>query len=72
MLLRMDRKGKKPLYKQICQQVARLVDEGALKPGGRLPATRVLASRLGVHRTTVYRAYQERAAPALIPPSAPA
>jgi DNA-binding transcriptional MocR family regulator len=59
MLLHIDRRGKDPVYKQICRQVARLVDEGTLDPGSHLPATRVMASRLGVHRTTVYRAYQE-------------
>lgn len=59
MLLRIRRESKTPVFKQICGQVARLVEDGSLLAGSRLPATRVLASRLGVNRSTVYRAYQE-------------
>jgi DNA-binding transcriptional MocR family regulator len=59
MLLRIRRESRTPVYKQICGQVAKLVEEGSLLPGSRLPATRVLASGLGINRSTVYRAYQE-------------
>jgi len=59
MLLNIRKESKTPVFRQICGQVAKLVDEGTLLPGGRLPATRVMASRLGVNRSTVYRAYQE-------------
>lgn len=59
LLLPIDRSAPMPVYRQICDQVARLVDEGALVPGDRLPPTRRLAGSLAVHRSTVIRAYGE-------------
>jgi DNA-binding transcriptional MocR family regulator len=59
MLLHLDRDSRVPLHEQIRAQVASLIDQGSLRPGARLPPTRVLAQRLGVHRSTAYRAYQE-------------
>ena len=59
LLLDVHHEDAAPVYRQICTQVARLVDEGALAPGSRLPASRALAGTLGVHRSTVVRAYQE-------------
>jgi len=47
------------LFRQIVDQVIGLVQQGALKPGFRLPASRHLAEELGVNRSTVVRAYQE-------------
>lgn len=48
-----------PIFRQICEQVMSLVDGGVLVPGDRLPSTRSLAQDLGVHRSTVLRAYEE-------------
>ncbi len=48
-----------PLYQQLFDQVAERVRTGAWPPGYRLPATRDLAQRLGVHRNTVVRAFEE-------------
>ena len=48
-----------PCFRQICDQVARLVDDGSLPVGSHLPPTRVLARTLGLNRSTVVRAYQE-------------
>jgi DNA-binding transcriptional MocR family regulator len=59
MLLRIDRGGRVPIHRQIFDQVAGLVENGSLRPGERLPATRALAAKAGVNRSTVYRAYQE-------------
>ena len=59
MLLKIAPGGPTPVFRQIQDQIARLVDEGSLCPGAHLPATRVLAGHLGVNRSTVYRAYQE-------------
>jgi DNA-binding transcriptional MocR family regulator len=59
MLLKIDPGGPTPVFRQIQDQIARLVDEGSLRPGAHLPATRVLAGHLGVSRSTVYRTYQE-------------
>jgi len=54
-----DEASKTPLFRQIMEQVIGLVDSHALKLGTRLPSTRALAERLGVDRSTVYKAYQE-------------
>lgn len=54
-----DRSIGVPVFRQIQEHVAAMVDEGALRPGDRLPATRALAERLSVHRSTVLRAYDE-------------
>jgi DNA-binding transcriptional MocR family regulator len=59
LLLRIDRSSELPAYRQICERVVALVDEGALRPGDRLPPTRVLGASIGVHRSTVVRAYDE-------------
>ncbi len=59
LLLELDRTDASPLWQQIVDWVRRLVDEGTLVEGDRLPASRLLAERSGVHRSTVVRAYQE-------------
>ena len=59
LLLQIDRSAIVPVYRQICDLVARLVDDGALLPGERLPPTRRLATTLQVHRSTIIRAYGE-------------
>jgi len=47
-----------PLYRQIVEQVKRLVALGALRPGDRLPTVRELAARARVNRNTAARAIQ--------------
>jgi GntR family transcriptional regulator/MocR family aminotransferase len=59
LLLNLDKASRVPVYRQICERVVQLVDEGALAPGDRLPPTRALAGTLGVHRSTVLNAYAE-------------
>ncbi len=49
----------KPLYQQLFDQIAERVRSRAWPPKYRLPATRALAKRLGVHRNTVVRAFEE-------------
>ena len=48
-----------PLYRQIAEQIRRLVALGALKPGDRLPTVRELAVRTRVNRNTAARAVQQ-------------
>lgn len=48
-----------PPYEQIRQQVTRLVVEGRLAGGFRLPTIRQLAGDLGIAPGTVARAYRE-------------
>ena len=44
------------LYRQIADQIGRLLENGEYQPGERLPAERVLAERLAVSRPTVREA----------------
>ncbi len=53
------RGGKAPLSRQIQLHFERLITQGLLGPGVKLPATRDLARDLGVNRTTVALAYDE-------------
>ena len=57
--LQLDRESPVPLARQIQEQIERLIREGWLAPGVKLPATRELAQTLGVNRTTVALAYEE-------------
>jgi DNA-binding transcriptional MocR family regulator len=59
LLMTVDKAGATPVYRQIIQKIVRLVDAGTLAQGDRLPPTRSLAESLGVHRSTVLRAYGE-------------
>src|SRR5260370_12586573 len=55
-----------PLYIQLRDQLRALVHAGDLRPGDRIPASRELATMLGVHRTTVAHAYAELESEGLI------
>ena len=66
MLLALQRESHTPLYTQIVAEVRRMIVDGALKVGDRLPANRELAKTLGVNRNTVTTAYAELAADGLI------
>ena len=59
MMLQLDPASAVPLYRQILDQMRQLISTGALPVGERLPPSRELAQRLGVHRTTVANAYAE-------------
>jgi GntR family transcriptional regulator/MocR family aminotransferase len=62
----LNRDSPVPLYRQIQEHIARLIQEGALVPEARLPATRQLAADLGVNRITVSNAYAELEAAGLV------
>src|SRR5580698_4814436 len=55
-----------PLYVQLRDQLRALVHSGDLRTGDRIPASRELATQLGVHRTTVANAYAELESEGLI------
>jgi hypothetical protein len=48
-----DRESEVPLQRQVYLAIRRLILVGGLKPGARLPSTRVLANELHLARTTV-------------------
>ena len=66
MFLTLQRDSHTPLYTQIVTEVRRMISDGLLKVGDRLPANRELAKALGVNRNTVTTAYSELAADGLI------
>ena len=53
----LDRRSETPLFRQIADAIRRLAQAGSLPAGVKLPATRVFAKRLGVHRRTVVAAF---------------
>src|SRR5712692_1707673 len=59
MRITLDRNKPVPLARQIQGHLERLVREGFLPTGAKLPATRELAGELGVNRATVVLAYEE-------------
>src|SRR6185312_12450593 len=46
-----------PLYRQLSEAISHHIENGMMQPGERLPATRELAARLSLNRTTVSAAY---------------
>jgi DNA-binding transcriptional MocR family regulator len=59
LLLKINRASEIPAFRQICDRIVKLVAEGVLRPGDRLPPTRALGASIGFHRSTVVRAYNE-------------
>ncbi len=59
MQIQIDKKKSVPLYRQIVAEICRLIDEGLLAAGTRLPSSRELAETVDVSRKTVLIAYQE-------------
>jgi GntR family transcriptional regulator / MocR family aminotransferase len=57
--LNLTRSGRLPISRELFQGLREVVISGRLKPGTRLPATRSLATELGVSRTTVAQAYDQ-------------
>lgn len=54
-----DQREQHPIYQQIADEIIRLVREGLLEDGSRLPTVRSLAEQLAVTRVTVHSAYSE-------------
>lgn len=55
-----------PLHQQIAARLRSAIAAGTIAPGARLPATRVLATQLGVARGTVETAYAQLAGEGVI------
>jgi GntR family transcriptional regulator len=56
--LRVDPSDSVPLWRQIEENVRRLVASGALKPGAAVPSVRDLARELSINPATVAKGYQ--------------
>ncbi|HWK02027.1 MAG TPA: aminotransferase class I/II-fold pyridoxal phosphate-dependent enzyme [Puia sp.] len=48
-----------PVYLQVSNGIINYIRQGVLKPGSPLPASRILAKTLQVHRQTIVSAYDE-------------
>jgi GntR family transcriptional regulator len=59
MQVHLDPTSGVPIYRQIVDQVKRLVAAGRLAPGEELPPIRALAERLVINPNTAARAYRE-------------
>ncbi|MEZ5338404.1 MAG: PLP-dependent aminotransferase family protein [bacterium] len=59
MQLRIDKESSVPAYQQIHEQIVKLVEDGLLEAGSRLPSVRTLSRQLGVSLATVQTAYEE-------------
>lgn len=60
--LGLDGNAGESLQSQLFEQVRSLIVDGRLRPGARMPASRILATDLGVSRNTVLLAYERLAA----------
>ena len=58
-LICINRKLPKPIFRQLIDQIIRLVREGVLPPGFQLPGSRQLSDKLKIHRKTVVAAMDE-------------
>jgi GntR family transcriptional regulator len=58
VLIDLDAKDPRPVYRQIVDEVRRCVSIGVLKPDEPLPAVRRLAADLKVNANTVQHAYR--------------
>lgn len=55
----LDRSSALPLHRQLFDALRQAILAGRLRPGTRLPSTRVMASDLGVARNTVMAAFEQ-------------
>src|SRR6266581_3386164 len=54
--------GESPLHRQIYTAIKRGILDGRLRPGARLPSTRIVADDLRISRTTVLNAFDQLSA----------
>lgn len=58
-VVRLDPNSEEPLSRQLCAHMRSAILDQQLRPGDRLPSTRVMAEELGVSRTTVVAAFDQ-------------
>src|SRR5215813_6909392 len=59
MYITIDETDKRPLYKQVADEVKGLIARGSLREGMALPPVRQIADDLGVNLNTIAAAYRE-------------
>src|ERR1700733_13941527 len=58
-MIAVDRKGEKPLHRQIYDALRAMILERRLQPGQQIPSSRALADELGISRIPVLGAYAQ-------------
>ena len=58
-LVRIDKTLTEPVYLQLSNGIAAIIQQGLLKPGTALPSSRKLAEMFDIHRKTVIAAFEE-------------
>ncbi|WP_286382887.1 winged helix-turn-helix domain-containing protein [Myroides odoratimimus] len=58
-IIRIDKKSKMPIYRQIAISIINAIKNGYLKARDQLPGSRDLADSLNLHRKTIIAAYEE-------------
>src|SRR5881409_2087221 len=59
MIVPLDRRSPRPVFRQIVDYLRRAIEAGRLPPGTKLTPIRPFAKELGVNRETVADAYRE-------------
>src|SRR5262252_8225122 len=59
MFVMIDAEDKRPIYRQVADEIKALIARGALGEGTQLPPVRQLAADLGVNLNTIATAYRE-------------
>jgi GntR family transcriptional regulator/MocR family aminotransferase len=57
--LSLDRDSEEPIYRQLIRQIRMQIESGNLPSGTRLPASRDLATQIGISRISVVNAYAD-------------
>jgi 2-aminoadipate transaminase len=57
--INIDKSSSKPMYLQVFEEIKKLIENGELKPGQKLPPIRKLAQHLEVNTVTVVSAYRQ-------------
>ena len=58
-MFKIDRRGTKPIYRQIADLIRQEIENGSYKPGDVIPSERVYSNQLGISRMTVRAAIDE-------------
>jgi GntR family transcriptional regulator/MocR family aminotransferase len=59
VIIPIERRGARPVFRQIVDYLRRAIEAGRLEPGTKLQPIRLLAKELGLNRETVADAYRE-------------
>ena len=58
-MIQINSRDPRPIYEQIKESICRLILNGVLAEGERLPSVRELAGKLAINPNTIQRAYRE-------------